>query len=182
MLEDVSKQLGVMMGSSADGSALASSLQRLATNGVVGMQELQSAALIGSFDDPGQIAQWVARFADISAGSKLSATRLAEVMGKSVDEVVKLGAEGKVSSEALLAAFVALTAEGGKFHDLNAEMSNTTAGSWETLKASFQEILAEAGQVLTGIVRPILQALASLLQEYKGVFAFLVVAVTKFLL
>lgn len=68
-LEDVSKQLGVMMGSSADASALASSLQRLATNGVVGMQELQdaAAALIGTFDAPGQIAQWVARFADISA-------------------------------------------------------------------------------------------------------------------
>ncbi len=74
-LEDVSKQIGVMMGSSADGSALASSLQRLATNGVMGMQKLQdaAAALIGTFDDPGQIAQCVARFADISAGSKLSA-------------------------------------------------------------------------------------------------------------
>lgn len=73
-LEDVSKQIGVMMGSSADGSALASSLQRLATNGVMGMQKLQdaAAALIGTFDDPGQIAQCVARFADISAGSKLS--------------------------------------------------------------------------------------------------------------
>ena len=141
MLEDVSKQLGVMMGSSADGSALAASLQRLATNGVVGMQELQSAAaaLIGSFDDPGQIAQWVARFADISAGSKISATRLDD-MGK--------------------AEFT--------------ELANAGIPIYQTL--------AEAGQVLTGIVRPILQALASLLQEYKGVFAFLVVAVTKFLL
>ena len=84
MPEDVSKQLGVMMGSSADGSALASSLQRLATNGVVGMQELQSAAtaLIGSFDAPGQIAQWVTRFADSSVGSKLSATRLAEMVAR----------------------------------------------------------------------------------------------------
>ena len=212
-LEDVSKQLGVMMGSSADGSALASSLQRLATNGVVGMQELQSAAaaLIGSFDDPGQIAQWVARFADISAGSKLSASRLAEmvarlddmgkaeftelanagipiyqtlaeVMGKSVEEVVKLGAEGKVSAEDLLAAFEALTNEGGKFHDLNAEMSSTTAGSWETLKASVQEVLAASGQVLTSVVRPILQTLATLIQKYKVVFTFLVGAVTKFVL
>ncbi len=146
MLEDVSKQLGVMMGSSADGSALASSLQRLATNGVVGMQELQSAALIGSFDVPGQIAQWVARFADISAGSKLSATRLAEM-------VARLDDMGK-------AEFT--------------ELANAGIPIYQTL--------AEAGQVLTGIVRPILQALASLLQEYKGVFAFLVGAVTKFLL
>lgn len=106
-----------------------------------GMQELQSAAaaLIGSFDAPGQIAQWVARFADISAGSKLSATRLDD-MGK--------------------AEFT--------------ELANAGIPIYQTL--------AEAGQVLTGIVRPILQALASLLQEYKGVFAFLVGAVTKFLL
>lgn len=82
--EDFAAQLGVMMNSSVDGSALADSLERLATNGVVGMQELQSAAaaLIGSFSDPGQIAGWVSKFADISTGSKISATRLAEMVAR----------------------------------------------------------------------------------------------------
>ena len=210
-LENAGAQLGVMFGDASLGEELAASLQRMATNGVVSMQELQSAAaaLVGTFTDPGEIAQWVGTFANISAGSKMTATRLAEmvarledmgkaeftelanagipiysklaeVMGVSTEEVVKLGAEGKVSAEDLLAAFAALTEEGEKFHDLNAAMSSTTEGSWETLRASVEEVLAQVGTEVNNVVRPLLQSLASIIQKYKDGFAALVSYAVKF--
>ena len=197
-LEEVGVKLGVMFGSRVKGDALAESLQRLATNGVVPLQELESAAaaLIGKFKDPHVVAEWVERFADIAAGSKMTAARfgemvarlddmgkaeftelanagipiyqaMAEVMGVSVEEVQKLGKEGKVSADVLLESFKRLTDAGGKFHGLNAELSNTTAGSWETLKASIDEVLAEVGKPLNDAVRPVLQDIAGFLQKYK---------------
>lgn len=211
--ENVATQLGVMFGSAAEGNVLADALERMATNGVVGMQELQSAAgaLIGTFNDADEIARWVGVFADISAGSKISATRLAEltarlddmgkaeltelanagipifetlarVMGMTTAEVVKLSTEGKITKENLLAAFEMMTAEGEKFHQLNASMSNTTAGSWDTLAASWREVLAEAGKALNDVVRPLLQVLSTGLQECKGVFAFLVRSASIFVM
>lgn len=78
--ENVATQLGVMFGAAAEGNVLADALERMATNGVVGMQELQGAAgaLIGTSNDANEITHWVGVFADISAGSKISATRLAK--------------------------------------------------------------------------------------------------------
>ena len=142
-------------------------------------------------------------FADISAGSKLSASRLAEltarlddmgkaeftelanagvpifqalaeVLGVTTEEVIKLSTEGQISRDNLLAAFESMTAEGEKFHKLNSALSDTTAGSWATLAASWQEVLAAAGSAFNDIFRPILQFLAKGLQQYKDAFARLV--------
>ena len=197
-VEDMSVKLGVMLNDSAAGDALASSFERLATNGVVALDDLQGAAasLVGVFSDPRQVEQWVPVLANIAAGSRLSASQLAavvaalkdtgrvelteiakggvpiyqalaQVMGKTVDQVKKLQTEGGLSVEALLAAFAKLTEEGQKFHDLNATMSNTTSGSWATLVASLQELLAAAGASLNNVLRPAMQAVSLFLQEHK---------------
>lgn len=210
-LEEVGTRLGVMLNDAAGGDALASSLQRMATNGVVPLQELEKAAsaLTQSLSDPGEIAEWVGVFANISAGSDMTADRLAKmtarmedmgkaeftelsnagipiftalskVTGKTTDEIVKLGAEGKISTSTLLEAFKELTAEGEKYHDLNATMSNTTGGSWDTLAASFGEVMAEVGATLNDIVRPCLQEISEILQNHKGVIAELVRAAMIF--
>lgn len=196
--EDVSVKLGVMLGDSGAGEELATSLERMATNGVVPMQELQAAAaaLVGSFSDTSAISQWVGVFADIAAGSKLPASRLAElvarvedmgkaeftelanagipifqalgeVTGKSTQELLKMSAAGEISRDTVLEAFKLMTAEGAKFHDLNATMSNTTAGSWATLAASWQEVMAEVGRQFNDIIRPVVQGIGSFLQKYK---------------
>lgn len=209
-LEDMGAKLGVMLNSSAGGEALASSLERLATNGVVPLQDLQAAAsaLIGTFSDPSVISQWVRVFADIAAGTRIPAARLAEmtsrmedmgkaeltelanagipifqtlatVTGKNTEELIKMSAEGKISSDTLLEAFRAMTEEGQKFHDLNATMSNTTAGSWATLAASWQEILAAVGESLNNVLRPAMQELSAFLQEHKEALASLVKLVVQ---
>ena len=196
-LEEAGVKLGVMFGDRAAGDELAKSLQRIATNGVIPLEELEAAAgaLIGKFKNPKEIADWVSRFADLAATGKVTASRfaemvarlddmgkaeftelankgipiyqaLADVMDVSVQDVIALGKEGKVSADDLLDAFRRLTDEGGKFHNMNAERSNTTLGSWETLKASIDEVLAEVGKPLNDAVRPVLQDIAGFLQEY----------------
>lgn len=198
-LENVATSLGVVMGNAEAAERLTRSLQRLATNGVVGMDDLHASAraLSNVFRDDAVIAHYVGRLADLAAGSKIPAARLgelvarmedmgkaeltelsnagipifealAEVMGKSTEEVVKMSRAGKIGCSALLAAFEKLTDAGGRYYRLNASMSNTTAGSWDTLKASIAECMAALGEPINDSLRPVLQELATWVQENKA--------------
>lgn len=197
-LENVSTSLGVVMGNAAAAERLTSSLQRMATNGVVSFDELHRSAraLSNVFQDDAVIAHYVGRLADLAAGSKIPAARLGElvarmedmgkaeltelsnagipifealasVLGKSTEEVVKMSGAGKISCRALLAAFEELTDAGGRYYRLNSEMSNTTSGSWDTLKASITECMAALGEPINDSLRPVLQDLATWVQENK---------------
>lgn len=198
-LENVATSLGVVMGNAEAAERLTGNLQRLATNGVVSFDELHRAAraLSNVFQDDAAISHYVARLADLAAGSKIPAARLgelvarmedmgkaeltelsnagipifealAEVMGKSRDEVVQLSKEGKISCSTLLAAFEALTDAGGRYYQLNAKMSNTTQGSWDTLKASITECMAALGEPINDSLRPMLQELGGWVQKNRG--------------
>ena len=198
-LENVATSLGVVMGNAEAAERLASSLQRMATNGVVGMDDLHASAraLSNVFQDDAVIAHYVGRLADLAAGSKIPAARLGElvarmedmgkaeltelsnagipifealasVLGKSTEEVVKMSSAGKISCSALLAAFEELTDAGGRYYRLNSEMSNTTSGSWDTLKASITECMAALGEPINDSIRPVLQDLAVWVQENKA--------------
>ena len=126
-LENTQAQLAVMMDSASAAESLTTSLQKLATNGVVSMQDLLAASRpLTHFMEGAEIEHWVARFADIAAASKIPAERFAAmaarlndmgraeftelanagipifealgtVIGASADEVRKLSTEGKVS-------------------------------------------------------------------------------------
>ncbi|MBR5887305.1 MAG: tape measure protein [Akkermansia sp.] len=198
-LENVATSLGVVMGNAEAAERLTGSLERLATNGVVGFDELHRSAraLTNVFQDDAVISHYVSRMADIAAGADIPASRLAElvarmedvgkaeltelankgvpiyealaeVMGKSRDEVVKMGNEGKIGCSALLAAFEKLTDAGGRYHNMNATMSNTAKGSWDTLKASITECMAALGEPINDSIRPVLQELATWVQENKA--------------
>ena len=69
-LENVSTSLGVVMGNAEAAERLTSSLQRMATNGVVGMGDLHASAraLSNVFQDDAVIAHYVGRLADLAAG------------------------------------------------------------------------------------------------------------------
>lgn len=210
-VENVGASLGVLLGNQDLADALTESLQRMATNGVVSFEQLHQAArpLTNLFSNPADISKWVGVFADIAAGSKVPAERLAsmvsrmedmgkveltelansgipifealgEITGHTREELIKLGAEGKLSTETLLAAFESLTAEGGPFHQMNTTLSNTTGGSFDTLAASWQEVMAEVGKGLNTLLRPALQLLSTILQECKGLFVSLTRAAAVF--
>lgn len=201
-LENVATSLGVVMGNAEAAERLTGSLERLATNGVVGFDELHRSAraLTNVFQDDAVISHYVSRLADIAAGADIPASRLAElvarmedmgkaeltelankgvpifdalaeVMGKSTAEVIKLSGEGKIGCSDLLAAFEKLTDAGGRYYQLNSELSNTTKGSWDTLKASITECMAVLGEPINDSLRPVLQDLAVWLQENKAMIS-----------
>ena len=198
-LENVATSLGVVMGNAEAAVRLTGSLQRLATNGVVGMEDLHKAArtLAGTLKDPTALAHYVGVMANISAATDIPAASLArlvagiqdlgkaeltelakagvpihetlaKVLGKTRDEVLKMGAAGQITGSNLLEAFEDMTAAGGRFHDMNAQRSNTTAGSWDTLKASITECMAALGEPINDELRPMLQELATWVQENKA--------------
>lgn len=198
-LENVATSLGVVMGNAQAAERLTGSLQRLATNGVVGMEDLHKAArtLAGTLKDPTALAHYVGVMANISAATDIPAASLArlvagiqdlgkaeltelakagvpihetlaKVLGKTRDEVLKMGAAGQITGSNLLEAFEDMTAAGGRFHDMNAQRSNTTAGSWDTLKASITECMAALGEPINDSLRPMLQELAGWIQENKA--------------
>ena len=82
-LEDVKTQLGIMLNSEDAAERLTAALQNMATNGVVGMQDLVAAArsLVRVLPQE-TIAGWVGRFADILAASKVPAERLASMVAR----------------------------------------------------------------------------------------------------
>lgn len=210
-VENVGASLGVLLGNQDLADALTESLQRMATNGVVSFEALHAAArpLTQIFTAPADISKWVGVFADIAAGSKVPAERLAnmvarmkdmgkveftelanagipifealgDITGHTREELIKLGQEGKISTETLLAAFESLTAEGGPFHEMNTTLSNTTGGSFDTLAASWEEVMAEVGKGLNTLLRPALQLLSTILQECKSLFVSLTRAAAVF--
>lgn len=197
-VENVAASLGVLMRDRAEADALTASLQRLATNGVIGFEELHRAArpLANVFQSSENISRYVGVFADIAAGSTVPVDTLARmvarigdmgkaeftelanngvpvfemlsrVTGKSADELMKMSAAGQITKEHLLAAFEMMTQRGERFYQMNATLSNTTAGSWATLKASVDECLAEFGKPVNDTLRPMLQDLSAWLQENK---------------
>lgn len=199
-LENTQAQLAVMMDSKDAAESLTSSLQKLATNGVVSMQDLLAASRpLTHFMEGAEIEHWVARFADIAAASKIPAERFASmaarlndmgraeftelanagipifealgtVIGASADEVRKLSTEGKVSMEDFLQAIRLLTDEGGRFHQMNATMSGTLLGSFATLSASWRELVAEIGRPIAEGLTPVLHGIIDLVQQVKPAF------------
>ena len=199
-LENTQAQLAVMMDSKDAAESLTRSLQKLATNGVVSMQDLLTAARpLTHFMEGAEIEHWVARFADIAAASKIPAERFASmaarlndmgraeftelanagipifealgtVIGASAEEVRKLSTEGKVSVGDFLQAIRLLTDEGGRFHQMNATMSGTLLGSMATLSASWRELVAEIGRPIAEGLTPVLHGIIDLVQQAKPAF------------
>lgn len=106
-LENVATSLGVVMGNAEAAERLTSSLQRMATNGVVGMDDLHASAraLSNVFQDDAVIAHYVGRLADLAAGSKIPAARLGELVARMEDmgkaELTELSNAGIPIVEAL---------------------------------------------------------------------------------
>lgn len=154
-------------------------------------------SLTNVFKDDATISHYVGMIANISAASKIPAERLAdmiarmndmgkveftelsnagipiietlaEVLGVSREEIIKLNNEGKIGGSQLVKAFEKMTAAGARYHQQNTKQSNTTKGSWDTLKASVEECRAIIGKPINDTLRPILQNLGGWVQKNRG--------------
>jgi tape measure domain-containing protein len=70
----------------------------------------------------------------------------AEMFGVSTQEVMKMGSEGKLTSDLLTQAFQKMTGEGGIFFNLMDKQSATLGGKISTLKGKFQLLGSELGE------------------------------------
>jgi len=88
----------------------------------------------------------------------------AKILEVDVDQVKKLGSEGKITFDVLEQAFANLTNEGGRFFNLTAEQSQTLLGRLSTLDSQLSIIQRNIGQALT----PDVERLADAVSKFAG--------------
>ena len=93
----------------------------------------------------------------------------AKQLGVPISEVKKLASEGKITSKHLGIAFRDMTASGGQFADGMAQLSETTAGKWSTLKDNFAAVGQKMGTALLPLVQKIVDGLMPLMPLFESV-------------
>jgi len=92
----------------------------------------------------------------------------AKQLGVPISEVKKLASEGKITSKHLGIAFRDMTASGGQFADGMAQLSETTAGKWSTLKDNFAALGQKMGTALLPLVRKMIDGLMGLMPWFDS--------------
>lgn len=82
----------------------------------------------------------------------------AKQLGTGVDQVKKLGSEGKINFSLLEKAFMDLTGEGGKFHGMMEAMSTTMDGRMSSLTDSVKALAAAVGKGMNDALKPLAEA------------------------
>lgn len=86
---------------------------------------------------------------------------LADSMGKSLEEVIKLKEQGAITFYELADAYAYATGEGGMFYDAVQAGTDTVTGKWNVLKATWQDGLSEALMPISDELRENLIPLAT---------------------
>ena len=87
------------------------------------------------------------------------------VTGASVDQLRKMGSEGKITFDLLKRGFIAATSEGGQFENGMQKLSQTFAGQFSTLKDNLNIALAEFGKILLPILKDLMASFTGLIQR-----------------
>jgi len=90
------------------------------------------------------------------------------VTGASVDQLRKMGSEGKITFDLLRQGFQKATSEGGQFENGMQKLSQTFAGQFSTLKDNLNIALAEFGKILLPILNKAMSSLTKLLRSFKN--------------
>ncbi len=93
---------------------------------------------------------------------------LEEVTGANAAALRQMASEGKISFEILAEAMRRGTAEGGLFFEGTTKLSKTLGGQLSTLKDNFQLLMADFGQVMATVIKPLTGLLTALLQKFRG--------------
>ena len=90
------------------------------------------------------------------------------VTGASVDQLRKMGSEGKITFDLLKRGFIAATSEGGQFENGMEKLSQTFAGQFSTLKDNLNIALAEFGKILLPILKDLMSNFTGLIQRLSN--------------
>ena len=143
-LLDVSGTLGM---TSAEAGLLGSALSQVKAKGVASMEELRQ-----------QIAERGVPIFEV----------LAEKIGVSKGELIKMVSEGKVGADVVIDAFKNLEGPLAKFRGGAEKMAGTAVGAFMVLKAELVSLLKEAGGPFLGMIRDGVLSLVGLIKQFKG--------------
>ena len=90
------------------------------------------------------------------------------VTGASVDQLRKMGSEGKITFDLLKKGFIKATSEGGQFENGMQKLSQTFAGQFSTLKDNLNIALAKFGKILLPILKDLMASFTSLIQRLSN--------------
>lgn len=105
---------------------------------------------------------------------------LADMYGKSTDEVNKMVSAGKIGFPEVKKVIENLTDEGGKFFNLMQEQSKTLTGKISNLGDSWDEMLNKIGQSNEGILNGSLDTAKYLVEHYEAVGKVLIGLISTF--
>lgn len=123
--------------------------------------------------DKNKMQQLALVFGQVSAAGKLQGqdfhqlisagfnplNEIAEMTGKSFEQLQDDMSKGKISFDMVRAAFQRATGEGGKFNNMTARIAETSYGAFEQLKGKLISTLLELYNVIQPFVIPVLNAL-----------------------
>lgn len=105
---------------------------------------------------------------------------LADMYGKSTDEVNKMVSAGKIGFPEVKKVIENLTDEGGKFFNLMQEQSKTLTGKISNLGDAWDEMLNKIGQSNEGILNGSLDSTKYLVEHYEAVGKVLIGLISTF--
>lgn len=99
---------------------------------------------------------------------------IAQKTGKTIGELKEQMEAGKITTEMVTEAFMAATAEGGKFHNMLEQQSHGIQGSISNLQGAIDDMMNEIGTATEGTMVSVINAATSLAKNYEQVGRVLV--------
>lgn len=94
---------------------------------------------------------------------------LANVLGKTEAEVLKLKESGQISFEAVKAALESLTSQGGRFYNLMENQSKTFLGTVSNMADSFYQVRVALGDALMPVAKRVVDSMIVWFGELKTI-------------
>lgn len=107
-------------------------------------------------------------------------SELAEVVGRTDEEIYKMAEQGEISFADLQQAIRNLTDEGGMFADLMAKQSKTLTGLVSNLGDAWDRMLNDIGQNNEGLLAGGISSAISLVENYEKVVDILKIAIATY--
>ena len=105
---------------------------------------------------------------------------LADVYGVTTEEVNRMVSAGQVGFPEVQRVITDLTGEGGKFHNVMEEQSQTLAGKINNLRDAWELMLNKIGESQEGVMAGAIDGAGYLLENYEGIGRILAVLVATY--
>lgn len=166
-------------------TTLTDSTKRLLAYGTAAEDVIPTVEMLGNISSGigmDKLPQLTLAFGQVQAATKLTGAELRQfseagvpLLGTLADnfnvtaaEMIEMISAGEVGFEDVKTALMSMTEEGGKFHNLMQEQSQTTAGQFSNLKDELGFLARDIGTILIPIAVELIQKLRDLVSWFNG--------------